>query len=285
MTKSKEYRRARFSADVLREATCIFRQQVDPQAQEEFRYQLEIEVDDSSLTHDSSDEFFADYRRVDGDAKYGIMGRHSQNLYAHFNNNVFGLYTRVSVTASDRSKIEAVFEVFERNLEISRVPEEARQLPPTPPPVIPKVFIGHGNNDIWRDLKDHLHEQHGYDVVAYEVGARAGHEIRDVLEEMLQASSFAILVMTGEDRTDDGQLQPRMNVVHELGLFQGRLGFNRAIILLEAGTQEFSNINGVHQIRFSEGNIRETFGDVVATLNREFPGVVDEPGDRESGAR
>lgn len=110
--------------------------------------------------------------------------------------------------------------------------------------------------------------------MAYEVGARAGHEIRDVLGHMLSQSDFAILVMAGEEETKDQKLQPRQNVVHELGLFQGRLGFTRAIVLLEKGTEEFSNINGVHQIRFSKGNLKETFADILAALQREFPGSV-----------
>jgi len=75
--------------------------------------------------------------------------------------------------------------------------------------------------------------------------------------------------MTGEDKTESGELHPRLNVVHEAGLFQGRLGFHRAIVLLEEGTTEFSNIYGVEQIRFK--NIREVFGDVVASIYREFP--------------
>jgi predicted nucleotide-binding protein len=42
-----------------------------------------------------------------------------------------------------------------------------------------------------------------------------------------------------------------MNVIHEAGLFQGRLGFERAIILLEDGCEEFSNIQGYGQISSS----------------------------------
>ena len=30
-------------------------------------------------------------------------------------------------------------------------------------------------------------------------------------------------------------VKARMNVIHEVGLFQGRLGFERAIVLLEEG--------------------------------------------------
>lgn len=90
------------------------------------------------------------------------------------------------------------------------------------------------------------------------------------MEEMLDSSSFALLVMTGEDETKDGKTLARQNVVHEAGLFQGKLGFSRAIILLEDGTEEFSNIHGLQQIRFSKGRIRESFGDVLAVLKREL---------------
>ena len=104
--------------------------------------------------------------------------------------------------------------------------------------------------------------------MAYETGARAGHTIRDILQSMLERSSFALLVLTKEDETADCQMRARQNVVHETGLFQGKLGFSRAIVLLEKGTEDFSNIRGIEQVRFNK--IEETFGDVVATLKREY---------------
>ena len=85
-------------------------------------------------------------------------------------------------------------------------------------------------------------------VEAYEIGARAGHAIRNILEEMLDRSSFAFLVLTGEDETAEGSLRARQNVIHETGLFQGKLGFRRAVVLLEKGVEEFSNIEGIEQI-------------------------------------
>jgi predicted nucleotide-binding protein len=60
-----------------------------------------------------------------------------------------------------------------------------------------------------------------------------------------------------------------MNVVQEAGMFQGRLGFTRAIILLEDGCQEFSNIQGLGQIRFPRGNIRAAFEEIRQVLERE----------------
>lgn len=41
----------------------------------------------------------------------------------------------------------------------------------------PVVFIGHGGSPRWRNLKDHLSDNHGYKIEAYETGARAGHTI------------------------------------------------------------------------------------------------------------
>ena len=90
---------------------------------------------------------------------------------------------------------------------------------------------------------------------------------------MLDSASFAFLVMTGEDEQLDGELRPRENVVHESGLFQGRLGFRRAIVLLEDGCEKFSNNAGLGHINFPKGNIRAAFEDVRKVLQRE--GILD----------
>ena len=60
-----------------------------------------------------------------------------------------------------------------------------------------------------------------------------------------------------------------MNVVHEAGLFQERLGFTKAIVLLEEGCEEFSNIQGLGQIRFPKGNIAAAFEEIRRVLERE----------------
>lgn len=182
---------------------------------------------------------------------------------------VFDGWSVVRVFDADRATITRLMRVFDL-----AAPDYTMAPPPVPAPAPvepPNIFIGHGRSDLWKDLKNHLTDHQGYKVVAYETGSRSGHTIRDVLENMLDASSFAIVVMTGEDEQDDGSLRARQNVVHEAGLFQGRLGFPRVAILMEAGVDAFSNIDGVQYIPFSTGNIRETYGDVLAVLRREFP--------------
>ena len=86
---------------------------------------------------------------------------------------------------------------------------------------------------------------------------------------MLEVSCMAFLIMTGEDEQADGSFSARDNVIHEAGLLQGKLSFEKAIVLLEEGCQEFSNIHGLGQIRFPKGNIRAAFEDIREVLKRE----------------
>ena len=84
---------------------------------------------------------------------------------------------------------------------------------------------------------------------------------------------LALLVLTGEDVHDDQTTHARGNVIHEVGLFQGRLGWRRAIPLLEEGCEEFSNIVGVGHISFARGNIKTCFPEIRRVLERE--GILD----------
>ena len=225
---------------------------------------LSVGDEQATWTFDTIEEFLAAHRQGVSDSwlQVGATGADGYSMRISFSS--LGGWTTVQVQAPRRVEIETISNIFEERLAESELPIEDER----PNPVV--VFIGHGRSTLWRDLKDHLHDKHEYDVQAYEIGSRAGHTIRDILEEMLDKSTCAFLVLTGEDETADGKLLARQNVVHETGLFQGRLGFGRAIVLLEEGTEEFSNIAGIQQIRFSKANIKETFGDVLAVLKREF---------------
>ena len=273
MERETYYKRVWFSSSVLREAYQVFQSRVAGDGEDAstcFYESFSVAVDDSTTWgYDDMDEFLAAYRNSSGEASlYAHPSRSSSHHLMHVQVLLRGdeRITRVQMRAPSRPAIEAVFDVFETHLHNSKLPDP----PDIPTSARPTVFLGHGRSPIWRDLKDHLQDQHGYDVEAYEVGARAGHGIRDILEEMLRQSTFAILVMTGDDETTDGVVQPRLNVVHEAGLFQGKLGFNRAVMLVEEGVKGFSNIHGIAQIRFPVGHIKETFGDVLATIKREF---------------
>lgn len=131
------------------------------------------------------------------------------------------------------------------------------------------VFIGHGRSTAWRDLKDFIQDRLRLPWDEFNRVPIAGVTNIARLSQMLDESAIAFLIMTAEDEQFDGKLHARMNVIHEAGLFQGRLGFERAIVLLEEGCEEFSNIQGLGQIRFPIGNIRAVFEDIRQVLERE----------------
>lgn len=132
-----------------------------------------------------------------------------------------------------------------------------------------KVFIGHGRSPAWRELKDFLAGRLGLPWEEFNRVPVAGVSNKERLSAMLDGSCFAFLILTAEDQRADGALQPRQNVVHEAGLFQGRLGFERAIIVLEDGCEEFSNVEGLGQIRFPRERISACFEEIRAVLERE----------------
>ena len=140
---------------------------------------------------------------------------------------------------------------------------------PAQEPAGSNVVIGHGGSTLWRELKDFLRDRLNLPVDEFNAVSVAGLPTVERLEGMLNGAGFAFLVMTAEDEQPDGRVRARENVVHEVGLFQGKLGFRKAIILLEDGCEEFSNIHGLGQIRFQRGNLAAKFEDVRRVLERE----------------
>jgi len=132
-----------------------------------------------------------------------------------------------------------------------------------------KIFIGHGRSEVWRVLKDLIQDRLHLEWDEFNRESPAGIPTADRLQEMIKSASFAFLVMTAEDEHADKTLHARENVIHEIGLFQGKLTFRRAIVLLEDGCTEFSNIHGVNQIRFPQGNILAKSEEIRRVLERE----------------
>lgn len=114
------------------------------------------------------------------------------------------------------------------------------------------MFIGHGRSPQWRELQHYLEKELGLVTEEFNSEPVAGLSTQSRLDEMLKGSSMAFLVMTAEDNFSDGTMRARDNVIHEAGLFQGRLGWTKAIILLEYGCDEFSNLHGINHIKFGK---------------------------------
>ena len=168
-------------------------------------------------------------------------------------NQGFKLPPHLSVL-SEAASIRETIEVIENlavltcktRSHISRQHTQSRQTGTT-------IFIGHGHSRVWLELKDFLTDRLHLQVDEFNRVPVAGTTTIDRLKQMLDMAFFAFLIMTGEDEQPDGKVHARLNVVHEAGLFQGRLGFKRAIIMCEERCEGFSNIDGLSQIRFPKG--------------------------------
>ena len=131
------------------------------------------------------------------------------------------------------------------------------------------VFIGHGQSFLWREIKDFITDRLGLPVDEFNRVPVAGITNIDRLKQMLDQAAIAFLLMTAEDEQADGAVRTRQNVIHEVGLFQGRLGFTKAIVVLEEGCDEFSNIQGLGQIRFPNGQVSACYEEIRMVLERE----------------
>ena len=132
-----------------------------------------------------------------------------------------------------------------------------------------RVFIGHGHSSLWRELKDFIEDRLDLKVEEFNTISVVGLSNKERLLALLDSCSLGLLVLTAEDEQRDGTWNPRINVVHEAGLFQGRHGYRRAVVMLEEGCEGFSNNAGVGEIRFPKQRIDATFEQVRRHLEEE----------------
>ncbi len=131
-----------------------------------------------------------------------------------------------------------------------------------------RVFIGHGHEQCWREVRDFLRDRLGLVCEEFNRVSAVGQYPQQRLREMLDVSAFALLVMTAEDEG-----RARSNVIHEIGYAQGCLGPGQVAILLEDGCETFSNIDGLTTIPFAKGNILAKSEDLRKAL--EDRGIVN----------
>jgi len=134
---------------------------------------------------------------------------------------------------------------------------------------VPRVFLGHARSAAWRELEDFLIDGLGLDCGELEVAPAVDARVAERLDHLQDTCRFAVLLWTAEDERHEGASDARENVLHEIGLFQGRLGRARVVVLVEQGCREFSNVHGVLQVPFPAGGLRSTFAALHAALQRE----------------
>ena len=87
------------------------------------------------------------------------------------------------------------------------------------------------------------------------------------VEDYLDEADFAVILATGNPTGRKGDLILGGNVIHEIGLAQGKPKFKGKIIyLLEDGAEFPSNIKPKSYIRFNRDHIDYRFGDITKEI-------------------
>lgn len=232
------------------------------------RDSYDILSDDQFRLHSIVNELYDLLNNCFGENQYSqqIIGNYNTGKQNFFHSSSYNSVSYIKATVGAAiSKIQNMIDLGHEDILILQNQKENKNLNTNGD----KIFIGHGNSNVWRELKDFIQDRLKLHWEEFNRVPQAGRATKERLEELLNISGFAFLVMTAEDEQRDGTLRARENVVHEIGLFQGRLGFQRAIILVEEGCEEFSNIHGVTHIPFPKSNISASFEEVRRTLERE----------------
>lgn len=159
-------------------------------------------------------------------------------------------------------------------LVLKEVKERGHGRPETQRPTgVSRVFVGHGRSSLYLEVRDFLRHELKLDVDYFEGEERSGYFNHEIITQMLEAASFAVIVLTADDEVEDG-FRARQNVVHEVGLFQGRLGFRRVALLRQSEVAEWSNLHGLQELRFIGQDIKDKFYGLSKMLERE--GLVPE---------
>lgn len=132
-----------------------------------------------------------------------------------------------------------------------------------------KIFIGHGRSAEWLKLRIFISETLALPCDEFNIEPTAGLQTGTRIETMLNSARMAFLVLTAEDRHADESMHARENVIHEVGLFQAKLGSTRAIVLLEHGCKRFSNLDGLTTINFPGNDLMARSEDIRGVLRRE----------------
>jgi len=130
-----------------------------------------------------------------------------------------------------------------------------------------RIFLGHGRNPVWSRIYTFIQDELHFQVEAFETESHISSHIVDALTGFLDRCDVAVIIMAGDDFTSEGNMRARQNVIHEIGIFQGRHGFERVIVFQEDGVEGFSNISGLQTVRYKE-NPQQGFYELGRALNK-----------------
>jgi sugar/nucleoside kinase (ribokinase family) len=128
------------------------------------------------------------------------------------------------------------------------------------------IFISHGQNPEWFAVQRFVEGRFESPVYSFESASWGGHEVSEALSKYLERCSLCVCILTAEDMTDDGRWFARQSVIHEIGLFQGKHGFDRVILLVEEGCDFVPQAAASCAVYFPHNRINHTFYQLAETI-------------------
>ena len=133
-----------------------------------------------------------------------------------------------------------------------------------------KIFLIHGQNeDRLLELEKIINIDFGLESIILKDKPNSGAKtIIEKFELYAQSCSFAIALFSPDDIVNSKgkqYFQARPNTIFELGWFCGKLGRDKIMLLLQDGTEIFSDFQGIIQIRFKY-KISEQFREIYKEL-------------------
>jgi predicted nucleotide-binding protein len=133
-----------------------------------------------------------------------------------------------------------------------------------------RIFLIHGQNeDRLLELEKLIAIDFGVESVILKDKPNSGAKtIIEKFELYAQSCDFAIALFSPDDIVNSKgkqYFQARPNTIFELGWFCGKLGRDKIMLLLQDGTEIFSDFQGIIQIRFKH-KISEQFREIYKEL-------------------
>jgi len=122
-----------------------------------------------------------------------------------------------------------------------------------------RVFVTHGRAQDWRAVKDYIETDVQLRTAELAQQPNLGRTVIEKLLDTADECDSAVIVMTGDDVTEQGEARVRENVMHEIGFFQGRYSRDRVILLHEDNVNVPTNLSGVVYSAFPNGRVEACF--------------------------
>ena len=127
-----------------------------------------------------------------------------------------------------------------------------------------RIFIGHGKHTPALDRVERFIRALGFVPVIVAREPSLGKSVDDLVEEQMTGCLCAIILATRDDQVQD-YFQPRLNVIHEIGLAQEKFR-NRVIYLKEEGCKFPSNVQPKVWEDFTQESLENVFEKIVKEL-------------------